>query len=76
VATYFAAAAPGGVVTVGSDRWLKVWDLRAGKEATKFRLEQAPRGVAVSPDGRLAVVWYEDGNKVGLFGVPDLRGKK
>ena len=67
VGTYFAAAAPGGLVTVGADRWMKVWDLRAGKEATKFRLEQAPRGrgrVAGRPASRRLVRGRQQGRAV------------
>jgi hypothetical protein len=75
LATYFAATTPGGLVTAGSDRWLRVWDLKAGKEATRWRLEQTPAGVAVSADGRRAVVWGEDGSRVGLWALPEPTGK-
>jgi hypothetical protein len=75
LATYVAAATPGGLVTAGSDRWLRVWDLKSGKEATRFRLDRAPAGLAVSADGRRAVVWDEEGSKVGVWALPEVKGK-
>ena len=62
---YHAAATGTWLVTAGEDRWLKVWDLRAGKEHVKWRLERSPGGVAVSADGRTAVVWYDEGTSSG-----------
>jgi len=73
---YFAAATGTWLVTVGADRAFRVWDLRSGKEAVKWQMEQAPAGVAVSADGRTAVVWYEEGSKVGLWVLPDPKVKK
>jgi WD40 repeat protein len=36
------------------DHLLQVWDLDGGAEGKAFRLNSAPRGVAVSPDGKRA----------------------
>src|SRR5262249_39961590 len=36
------------------DHFLRVWDLGKGEEVIAFRVNSVPRGVAVSPDGRLA----------------------
>jgi WD40 repeat protein len=73
---FFGAAGGPWLVTAGSDRWLKVWDLRTGKDERRWRLEQSPAGVAVSADGKTAVVWYEESGKVGLFALPDPKAKK
>jgi WD40 repeat protein len=75
VRDYQAAASANGLVTAGADRWLRVWDLKAGKEATRWRVDRTPTGIAVSADGRRAVLWDEDGNKVSLWALPDLKGK-
>ena len=76
LATYFAAATGTFLVTAGSDRSVRVWDLGTGKEAMRWPLDQAPAGVAVSADGRRAVVWYEEGDKVGLWALPEAKAKK
>jgi WD40 repeat protein len=72
---YHAAASANSLVTAGGDRWLRVWDLKAGKEAARWRLDGTPTGVAVSSDGRRAIVWEEDGTKVSLWALPDPKGK-
>jgi WD40 repeat protein len=72
---YHAAASANSLVTAGGDRWLRVWDLKAGKEAARWRLDGTPTGVAVSSDGRRAVAWEEDGTKVSLWALPDPKGK-
>lgn len=74
--TYHCVTTPRGLVSAGSDRKLRLWDLQTGREADQWPLEQPPRGVAVSPDGRTAVVWYDDGNTVGLFALPELKAAK
>jgi WD40 repeat protein len=76
LAKVYAAATPGGLVTAGSDKWLRVWDLKAGKELSAWRLEQEPAGVSTSPDGTRAAVWFKETNTVSLWALPDLRGKK
>ena len=75
---YTAAMIPNGtgLVTAGEDRWLRVWDLRAGSELTRWRLPNSPKGVAVSPDAKMAAVWYADASTVGVWGLPDLKAKK
>jgi WD40 repeat protein len=73
---YFGAATGTFLVTAGGDRTLRVWDLRTGKERTSWGLDQAPAGVAVSTDGKTAVVWFNGGAKVGLWALPDVKDKK
>jgi WD40 repeat protein len=68
-----------GLVTVGGDQRLRVWDLKAGSELGQWRLPrfaQPAKGVAVSPDGKTAVVWHTDETKVSLWNLPDLKAKK
>jgi hypothetical protein len=72
---YQAAASANSLVTAGADRWLRVWDPKAGTEAAKWRLDSTPAGVAVSSDGRRAVVWQEGESTVSLWGLPDPKGK-
>jgi WD40 repeat protein len=72
----YAAATPAGVVTVASDRVIRVWDLRSGKEVSQARLDREPKGVTASVDGKLAAVWYEDGETVGLWSLPELKTPK
>ncbi|HVK07258.1 MAG TPA: WD40 repeat domain-containing protein, partial [Gemmataceae bacterium] len=75
--TAFVGAVAGvGLVTAGEDKTLKLWDLRTGKEAGQWSLPEPPAGVAVTPDGKTAVVWYSGGRKVGLWPLPDLKAKK
>jgi WD40 repeat protein len=72
---FFAAVTGFALVTVGGDQSFRVWDLRTGKESTRWNMDRTPIGVAVSADGRTAAVWYEDGNKVGLWALPDPKKK-
>jgi hypothetical protein len=75
VRDYHGAASANSLVTAGGDRWLRVWDLKAGKKSARWRLDGTPTGLAVSSDGRRAVVWEEDGTKVSLWALPDPKGK-
>ncbi|HJZ89567.1 MAG TPA: WD40 repeat domain-containing protein, partial [Gemmataceae bacterium] len=65
-----------GVVTVGQDSTLRVWNTRTGAEATSWRQPRlGGKGLTVSPDGKFTAVWRTEANSVSLHGLPELKGK-
>ena len=58
-----------GLVSAAADQVLKAWDVATGQELLSLPLPGMPRYLALSPDGLLVGLGYEDGS-LQLFGMP------
>jgi WD40 repeat protein len=77
-ANFHAAVSSKGdrVATAGNDRWLRIWDVRKAVETAKWQMDREPKGIAMSPDGKFAVIWHEVENKISLWGVGQMADEK
>lgn len=59
------------VVSIGLDRYIRLWTMAEGSQRAECVLDATPTAMAVSYDGRLLVVGCDDGSAT-LLDLPDL----
>jgi WD40 repeat protein len=66
----------GGLVTVGEDQTIRVWDALNGAELATWKFEQPVLGLTISPDGKNAITQHAQGNQLRKWLLPIIEAKK